>query len=131
MTADHLMWSSHGLLCRFPLPQRDFVLNVVRNYPEVIDLLFQCGLLPRTKWYPESETNLAAVETLVHLMQFPLTTIPGLIIPLDYIHIKQYKDNLVTSIDVLKVFVSRPGWVQKLIALWAQYEDEDLELVQE
>lgn len=123
------MSASCGLLCRISLPKRRFALEMIEHRPKIIDLLFQCGSLPRTEWYPESYTNSFAAEVLVSLMQFPLTTIPNLTIPLPATHLKEYKEELTISKEIQRLSISRSDWVHNLITLWVQYEDEDPEAV--
>ncbi|KAK7685474.1 hypothetical protein QCA50_011338 [Cerrena zonata] len=129
MSADHLMWSSYGLLCRIPAPSRDFVLKVIQHRPVIFDLLYQCSSLPRPAWHPDIEANAAAIETLALIMQFPLTSIPHLEIPLDNSYIVQYQNDLGASVKIMEVFTSNSSWAQKLIDLWSQYDNENPETI--
>ena len=130
MKAEHYIFASHGLLCRIPLPSRKFVLDVVTHRPNIFDLFFNCGLMPRQPWYPESDVDSAAMEILALLLQFPLTTIPHIEIPLEGRYKDEYQEDLNTSIEIIKTFVSRPGWSQKLIDAWTKYEEETVSSVE-
>ena len=123
------MSAACGLFRRVPLARKRSILEMIEGHSNIIDLLFKCGSLPRTEEHPESHTNFFAAETLVHLMQFPLTSVPNLTIPFSDTHLKQHNEDLKISKDILRVFTSRSGWVSNLITLWAQYEDEDPEAV--
>ncbi|KAK7685472.1 hypothetical protein QCA50_011336 [Cerrena zonata] len=130
MKAEHYMFGSHALLCRSPPPSREFILDVVTHRPNIFDLFFECGLTPRPPWYPETDVDSAAIEILALLMQFPLTTIPCLDIPLEGNHKDEYKSDVDTSIKIIQVFVSRPNWAQRLIDVWSKYEHEEIAIVE-
>lgn len=130
MKAEHYMFGAHALLCRLPIPSRAFILDVVTRRPSLVELYFECALMPRQPWYPESDVDSAAIESLALLMQFPLTTIPHLDIPQEAKDKDDYQTDLDTSVKIIQVFVSRPNWSQRLIDVWSKYEHERITTVE-
>lgn len=57
MAQELLLWASHSLICRYPIPSRQYVLEILKTRPQIIDLLLDLGNLPRHDWYPETEVS--------------------------------------------------------------------------
>lgn len=50
-----LLWAAQSLLCRYPVPSRQYILEVVEARPQIVDILLDIGNLPRPDWYPEAQ----------------------------------------------------------------------------
>lgn len=133
MAQESAMWAIHGLLCRSPLPTKEFCLEVLRHNPEVIDLLFQCAVISRPAWYPETQVDSIACEVLALLFQFPLDVVPGLFSPFDSEESTLKNDHDAewnAMVESLKIFTSRATWVHNILSVWAKIEDEKWQDVQ-
>ncbi|CAL1698864.1 unnamed protein product [Somion occarium] len=124
MTAEHFMFTAHALVCRVPQPSRKFTLEVLQHKPAIIDLLLECALEARPPWFPESQVDELAMETLALLLQFPHAMVPGLDIPLEGKAKDEYQVDFDASVKIMEIFVSRPGWAQKLVDIWSKLERE-------
>lgn len=51
------MFAVQSLLCRYPIPSRQYVLEVIEARPQIIDLLLDIGNLPRPDFYPETQVD--------------------------------------------------------------------------
>ncbi|KAI0078581.1 hypothetical protein K474DRAFT_883018 [Panus rudis PR-1116 ss-1] len=78
LSQENCMFAIQALFCRGPWPSRQFVLDVVKANPRIIDLLLRITELKREPWYPEIISNAVAAELLALLFQFPLDIVPEL-----------------------------------------------------
>ncbi|KAF7979073.1 hypothetical protein HWV62_43569 [Athelia sp. TMB] len=130
MSQENAMWAVHGLLCRDPPPKKSFCLEIVQENPEVFDLLLQCAALPRPPWYPESEADSTASEVLCCLLQCPLDIIPGTTASYEDAAMKaEAAAEWQAMVELVRVFVSRPGWVEAIIAVWAKVDNEKVDTI--
>ncbi|KIJ61424.1 hypothetical protein HYDPIDRAFT_115886 [Hydnomerulius pinastri MD-312] len=117
------MRAIHGLLCTSPLPSRKFCLDLLKKKPEVLDLLFDCAILPRPPSYPETEASSLACESVALLFQWPSHIVPGVSTPVDStFKAQEWK----AMSQCLTILTSREEWAEKIIEVWMRVEEEDL-----
>ncbi|KAF9239312.1 hypothetical protein BU15DRAFT_74731, partial [Melanogaster broomeanus] len=122
MAQESSMWAVHGLLCTSPPPTRKFCLEILKKKPEVLDLLFDCAILPRPPWYPETQADSIACEALALLFQWPVHVIPGVSTPMD----SAFKAHDWKAMSqCLTILTSREDWADKIIEVWMKVEEED------
>ncbi|KAF7966481.1 hypothetical protein HWV62_38166 [Athelia sp. TMB] len=147
MSQENAMWTVHGLLCRDPPPKKSFCLGIVQENPEIFDLLLQCAALPRPPWYPESEVytffnhwsryanttfqaDSTASEVLCCLLQCPLDIVPGTTTSYEDAAMKaEAAAEWQAMVKLVRAFVSRPGWVEAIIAVWAKVDNEKVDTI--
>lgn len=78
MSQEFCMFSVYGMLCRSPPPDAKFIFGVLEFKPELVDMLLKIGSLPRAPWYPDSQIDSLAFESLNRMVLFPLSGVPGL-----------------------------------------------------
>ncbi|KAF9226366.1 hypothetical protein BS17DRAFT_749768 [Gyrodon lividus] len=122
MAQESSMWAVHGLLCTNPLPSRKFCLEIVKKKPEVLDLLFDCAILSRPPWYPETQADSIACEALTLLLQWPSPIVPGVSTPMDSAFKAQ---DWKAMSQCLTILTSREDWAEKIIEIWMKVEEED------
>src|SRR5882762_8418950 len=126
MSQETALLTAQGLLCRSPSPSRQFCYEILKHNPEVLDLLFRCAALPRPAWYPESQAASLASEVLVLLFHYPFEVVPGLSSPFEDVTLRDKADTEWKSmVDSLKIFTSRPNWVEDIIIVWDRINDEN------
>ncbi|KAF8838946.1 hypothetical protein BDN67DRAFT_906453 [Paxillus ammoniavirescens] len=126
MAQESSLWAIHGLLCTNPLPPRKFCLEILKRKPEVLDLLFDCAILPRPPWYPETQADSIACEALGLLLQWPSHIVPGVSTPMDSAFKAQ---DWKAMSQCLTILTSREGWAEKIIEIWMKIEEEDSRVI--
>jgi hypothetical protein len=124
MAQESAAWVIHGLLCRSPPPSQQFCYEILKNNPEMIDLLFRCAAFVRPPWYPESQVDSIASESIAMLFRVSPHTIPGVVVKME--------DNIQTMADSdwnalvesLKILTSRSNWVDMLLKVWKMIDNE-------
>ena len=71
------------------------------------------------------------METLATLVHWPLRYIPGVDITLEtetevggQVIQEEIESDIQASLSALKILTNRPGWTNKLLALWKKFDDE-------
>ncbi|EIW84760.1 hypothetical protein CONPUDRAFT_162111 [Coniophora puteana RWD-64-598 SS2] len=127
VTQESALWTAHGLLCTSSPQSRSFCLDILKKKPHVLDLLFDCAILSREAWYPETQTDSVACEVLTLIFQWPMHIIPGFANPSD----KAFKTQEWKAMSqAMTIFTSRQGWVDRLIEVWMHIQEEDVLKVQ-
>ncbi|EIW74335.1 hypothetical protein CONPUDRAFT_160045 [Coniophora puteana RWD-64-598 SS2] len=109
------------LLTMPPLPPPDFRLAVVKCKPIILDLLLDCTLLERPRYYPESNVVYLACSTIVSLLDHSSYIIPGISIPVD----RAFPSRDSRSISqALQILTSRHEWSERIIDAYSNLEDE-------
>lgn len=116
------MWTVMGLLVRSPVPPRKFYLELLQTRPSVLDKLLDCANLPLPESYPESQVDGIACECLAAVFQFPVESVPGLSFPFEGKLAIQQDEAYKTSLEILKILRSRPGWRLKIMGIWSKIE---------
>ncbi|KAF7979079.1 hypothetical protein HWV62_43581 [Athelia sp. TMB] len=130
MSQESAMWTAHGLLCRDPPPKKSFCLEIVQKNPEIFDLLLQCAALPRSPWYPETEADSIASEVFCCLFQCPLDVVPGITTSYEDATMKaEAAAEWQAMVQIIRIFVSRPGWVEALVAVGAKVNNEKVDTI--
>ncbi|KAL4071102.1 hypothetical protein V8B97DRAFT_2024011 [Scleroderma yunnanense] len=78
-------------------------LELLKEKPEMLDLLFDCVIIPRSRFFPTSLACSMAWETIILLFRWPSHTVPG----------------------CLAILTSRKDWAEKIIDAWMKVEEED------
>lgn len=121
------MWTVIGLLSRSPVPPRKFFLELLQTRPTILDKILDCANLPLPEWYPESQVNGIACECLAAIFRFPAASVPGLSFPFEgQLASKQDEANQ-TSLEILRILKSRPGWRLKIMGIWSKIEQTTYE----
>jgi hypothetical protein len=119
---DDALWAAQGLVCTYPMLPAKFRLEILKERPEIVDLLFDCAITPRPVWYPERQADAVACEILALLFQWPPYVVPGVSSPLDGSPRTQEWKALSQA---LKIMTSRKDWGERLIEVWMSVEEED------
>ncbi|KAH7882385.1 hypothetical protein F5I97DRAFT_1909836 [Phlebopus sp. FC_14] len=122
MAQESALWAVHGLLCTDPIPSRKFCLELLKKKPEILDLLFQCAIMPRPPCYPELEVASVSCEVLALLFQWPAHIVPGVSTPMDSAFKAQ---DWKAMSQCLTILTSREDWAEKIIEVWMTVEEED------
>ncbi len=59
MSQENCLYAVNFLLCRNPPPSSQFLLDIVKHKPDVIDKLLDCSAVPICPWYPENNFDSA------------------------------------------------------------------------
>lgn len=121
MAQESAIWVASGLLCRWPPPTKQFCLDVIKHDPELLDLLFECAIVKRPAWYPETQVDSVACEVIATLFQVPLDIVPG--VPSSITPGKSEAE-WKALLEALEILASRKNWVEKMIKVWAKIDDE-------
>lgn len=131
------------LVCLDPPLTRQYRLEVLRSHPQIIDLLLDCALVPRSAWYPDSvvdqtgqsilqpwnafvdNATMPALDTLMLLLQLPLYCVPGLDAPLEGSVREELGTDWQSAMEGLRILVSRPSWLSKILAIWNRIDGEE------
>ena len=90
----------------------------------MIDLLFKCAAFVRPAWYPESQVDSIASESIAMLFRVSPHTIPGVIVKVEDI-IQTMADNDWNGlVESLKILTSRPNWVDMPLNVWKMIDKE-------
>ncbi|EIW77051.1 hypothetical protein CONPUDRAFT_109512 [Coniophora puteana RWD-64-598 SS2] len=116
----------HGVLCTSPPRPRKFYLDILKRKPRVLDLLFDCAILGRPQWHPETQVDSMACAMLSFLFAWPPHTVAGVATPTD----KAFKtQELRVMSQTMAILTSRPDWVEQLVEIWMRIQEEDLKQV--
>ncbi|KAG1769351.1 hypothetical protein EDD22DRAFT_869015 [Suillus occidentalis] len=116
------LWTAHGLLCTSPPPSRKHCLDILKKRPEILDLLFDCAIIARPAWYPETRVDSIACEVIALLFQWPSHVVPGVSTPQDNIfRAQEWK----AMTQIAAILTSRDEWCEKIIEVWMKIEEED------
>ncbi|OAX35603.1 hypothetical protein K503DRAFT_773300 [Rhizopogon vinicolor AM-OR11-026] len=122
MAQERALWTAHGLLCMSPQLSRKHCLDILKKNPEILDLLFDCAVITRPPWYPETQVNSIACEILALLFQWPAHIVPGVSTPQDNAFRAQEWKSMSQAVSIL---TSREDWCEKIIEIWMKIEEED------
>jgi hypothetical protein len=121
------LWTARGLLCTAPPPSRKHCLDILKKRPEILDLLFDCAIIARPPWYPETYLGPIACEVIALLFQWPSHIVPGVSTPQDHAFRAQEWKAMTQAVAIL---TSRDEWCEKIIEVWMKIEEEDWREVQ-
>ncbi|KAH7905185.1 hypothetical protein BJ138DRAFT_1165257 [Hygrophoropsis aurantiaca] len=124
MAQESALWTVHGILCASPPPSCKFRLDILKKRPEIIDMLFDCAIITRPAWYPETQVDSIACEVLALLFQWPLHVVPGVEstnVDGDF-NAQEWR-------QLLGRLISHEGWDEKIINVWKKVVEEDWEEV--
>ncbi|KAH7925032.1 hypothetical protein BV22DRAFT_1089743 [Leucogyrophana mollusca] len=120
MAQESALWAVHGLLCTSPPPPRKFCLDIIKDKPEIVDMLFDCTIIARPAWYPETQVDSIACEILALLFQPPLHIVPGVSSNVERDpEFHEWKQSL-------GKLTSREGWDVRIIQAWNKLRNEDI-----
>ena len=68
--------------------------------------------------------NHTVSEALALLLQFPLAAVPGLDLPLTGEAKQEFVREWQSALDSLEIFISRPSWLSKILAVWRKVDAE-------
>ncbi|KAG1900306.1 uncharacterized protein F5891DRAFT_1033352 [Suillus fuscotomentosus] len=122
MAQESALWTAHGLLCTTPPPSRKHCLDILKKKPEILDLLFDCAIITRPPWYPETQVDSIACEVIALFFQWPSHIVPGVSTPQDNAFRAQEWKAMTQAVAIL---TSREDWCEKIIEVWMKIEEED------
>ncbi|EIW74497.1 hypothetical protein CONPUDRAFT_113510 [Coniophora puteana RWD-64-598 SS2] len=125
MGQDSAIQAAHGIICTTPPQSRQVCLEIVKRKPHIFDLLLDCAILERPRWYPESQVGHIACELLVLLFHWPGYMVPG-VTPLDR---GSKNSDWKAMLQTMTIFTSRPDWAEKIHEVWMRIQEEDMETV--
>ncbi|KAL4078893.1 hypothetical protein V8B97DRAFT_1881362, partial [Scleroderma yunnanense] len=102
-------------------------LELIKGKPEILDLLFDCAIIPRPRLIPTTLVCSMACETIVLIFRWPSHIVPGVLTPMDAT--LRGKDCKPLS-QCLTILRSCKDWAEKIIDAWMQVEEEDYQEVQ-
>jgi len=117
------VWIVHGILCTATAQPPRFCLDILERKPRILGQLFDCAVLDRPPWYPETRVPDIASETLTLLFRWPNYVIPGIDGPADKVFKAQ---DWKTMTQTMAILTSRPDWVEKLVEVHMHIQEEDL-----
>lgn len=124
MAQENAAWAIHGLLCRAPPPSMQYRYEILTRNPELLPLLFQCALVARHPWYPESQVDGIICEVITLLFYVSPHSVPGVIDAVDGVVKEMADEDRKVMIDIFKLLTARPQWPEMLIAIWNNIDDE-------
>ncbi|KAH7910958.1 hypothetical protein BJ138DRAFT_1151737 [Hygrophoropsis aurantiaca] len=128
VTQEAALWVAHGLLCTSPPPSRKACHEIIKKNPVLLDLLFDCAIIPRPESYPETHVDSIACQVISLLFQWPFHIVPGVSTNMDGTFKAQ--DWKFMSLS-FKLLVDRDEWVEKIIEVWMKIEEEDYSKIQQ
>lgn len=124
MAQESAAWTIQGLMCRSPPPSPKFCAEILSHNPELIDLLFECAVIARPPWYPESHVQSISCEALAMLFRIPPDRTPGISVDLEGRFQRDADEDQRGVIDSFKTLTGRPKWTEKIIAVWNKVDNE-------
>ena len=97
-------------------------LEILSANPELLDILFDCAILPRPTLFPTSIVCTLACEILSRLFQLPSYIVLGVSTSIDST-LKTFDWKLLSK--CLTILTSRKDWTEKIIEIWMSVEEED------
>ena len=97
-------------------------LEILNANPELLDILFDCAILPRPTLFPTSIVCTLACEILSRLFQLPPYIVLGVSTSIDST-LKTFDWKLLSK--GLTILTSRKDWTEKIIEIWMRVEEED------
>jgi len=117
---------AHSLLFTSPPRSPEFCYGIMKQRPQILDLLLDCAISDRPTCFPESGVISVACETLTLLFRWPSHTVPGVASPID----KAFKTRDWKAMSqAMSVLTSRPNWAESLIEVWTRLEEEDVSAI--
>ncbi|KAL4076218.1 hypothetical protein V8B97DRAFT_1923525 [Scleroderma yunnanense] len=97
-------------------------LEILKSKPEIIDVLFDCAIIPRSSAFPTSLVCSVACEALILLFQWSSHIVPGVSTPIDAtVKVQHWK----ALSQCLTILTSRGNWAEKILDIWMKVEEED------
>lgn len=124
MSQENAALAIQGLFIRCPPPTQSFCHEVLRQDPEILDLLFKCTATPRPPYYPELAVDSMLSEAIVMMFRIPQLTIPGISIELDRPAQQEAEREREAVLAAAKLLTTRPGWVDMIFKVWDMITDE-------
>ena len=110
---------------RYPVPDQSFYNDLIRQDPELLDLLLECAKVKREAWYPQLEVDARMAEALVFMLNIPVEIVPGLQVQVDdrvvQARLEQRWDCLMEGVGLL---TARPNWSQLISDAWGHIVEE-------
>ncbi|EIW78250.1 hypothetical protein CONPUDRAFT_60632, partial [Coniophora puteana RWD-64-598 SS2] len=104
-----------------------FCYEILKERPQVLDLLLNCAILDRPSCFPESNVASTASKTLVLLLQWPSHIVPGVALSVNEAFKESECDVVFKAIGI---FTSRPNWAEMLIEVWMNVQEEDVDAME-
>ncbi|TEB13599.1 hypothetical protein FA13DRAFT_1805743 [Coprinellus micaceus] len=79
----HAAWTIVNLVGRYPVPEQSFYNDLIRQDPQLLDLLLECAGVKREAWYPQLEVDARTAEALIFMLSIPAEVVPGLEVQVD------------------------------------------------
>lgn len=108
-------------VCSSSLNNSKFCLEILKEKPEVLDLLFDCTILSRSTSYPQSRINSSAYEVIALFLRWPSYVVPGVPTLGDPTLDTQYWKVLM---QCMRIMTSRKDWADKIMESWMRIEEE-------
>ncbi|EIW84759.1 hypothetical protein CONPUDRAFT_116927 [Coniophora puteana RWD-64-598 SS2] len=116
------IWVIHGILCTSSAHPPRFCADILKKRPQIVDLLFDCAIIDRQPWYPETRIVSVTCEIMVLLIRWPDHIIPGAASPVD----KAFKSQDWKALSqAMSILTSRRDWVEKIVEVWLRMQEED------
>ncbi|EIW74449.1 hypothetical protein CONPUDRAFT_147773 [Coniophora puteana RWD-64-598 SS2] len=119
----HVMRAIDCLINAPPFPSARLWIDILRRNPSILSLLIDCAILERPSYFPESEIGLSASHSLSRLFCWPSYIIPG--IPISTADTRMFSQDLKGVVQLLQLLTSQGDWAERILDIWACYEDED------
>ena len=119
---DCIIVSACEFLHSYQLPTYKNRLEIVKCNPGILDVLFDCAIMPRPTIFPTSLVSIMACHMLHFLFERPLYIVPGASTPMD--STRKMRDWKLLS-QCLTILTSRENWAEKIIETCMKVEEED------
>lgn len=90
----------------------------------MIELLFKCAAFARPPWYPESQVDSIASESIAMLFRVSPNTIPGVVVTVEDSIQTMADSEWDALVESLKILTSPPNWVDMLLNIWKMINNE-------
>ena len=102
-------------------------LEILKCNPEILDVLFDCAIIPRLAHFPISLVSFLAWYMLNFLFERSLYIVPGVSTPMDATRkMRDWK----LLLQCLAVLTSRKKWAEMIIETWMKVEEENYSEIQ-
>lgn len=115
MTASRFLRAYRPFACQIHL-------EIIKSNPQLLDVLFDCAIIPRPTLFPTTMACAQACEILTLLFLSPPYIVPGVPTPMDTMQEMPWK----SISQCLTILTSRHDWAEKIIDTWMTVEEEEL-----
>lgn len=111
---------------RYPVPEQSFYNDLIRQDPQLLDLLLECAKVKREAWYPQLEVDARMAEALIFMLSIPAEVVPGLEVQVDdrviQARLEQRWGCLMEGVGLL---TARPNWGRLISDAWGHIVQEN------